>query len=120
MTARVHYFGLERQSFQPALPVSLLHDDADVNLVARPVDPAFGKDERVEIFRQNIVHAVDVEARKVQLSTFARIGNERHVVAVACHEGDRCFLADRFLDRRESGVTIRIALRALDRDAVFP
>ena len=119
MPARIHHFGLQRQSFELALPVSLFHDDTDVNFVPRPVDSALGKDKRIEIFGKHIVHAVDVEARKIQLSIFAGIRNERDVIAVARHQRDRGFLADRFFDRSETAMTVCVRFRALDRNAVL-
>src|SRR5436190_5807928 len=119
MTARVDDFSFEREALEIASPVPLFYRKADVNLVARPINTALGEDERVKIFGKNIVDAVDVEPREVQLSIFARVGNERNVIAVARHKRDRRFLAKRFVDRRKIAMTVRVALRRLQRDAVL-
>ena len=47
-----------------------------MNLVTGTVNTALGKNEPVEIFRKNIVDAVDVEAREIELPIFARVRNE--------------------------------------------
>ena len=119
MAARVHDLSFERQSFELALPVPLLYGQANVNFVARTINAALGKNERVQIFGQNIVDAVDVEAREVELSIFARVRNERNVIAIPRDERDRHFLANRFFDRRKAAMTVRIRLRGLEGNAVL-
>ena len=44
-----------------------------MNLVTRPINSALGEDKRVEIFGKNVVDAVDLEPREVQLAIFARV-----------------------------------------------
>ena len=63
--ARIQDFCFERQPVDVLLPVSLFDHDTDVDFVARAINPAFGKNERVQIFGQNVFVAADVEAREV-------------------------------------------------------
>ena len=51
MISRVYHFGFKWKPSKLAIPVALLHHDADVNVVTGPVNAALGKHKRVEIFR---------------------------------------------------------------------
>ena len=48
--SRVYHFGFNRKPSELAIPVALLHDDADVNVVAGPVNTPLGEHECIEVF----------------------------------------------------------------------
>ena len=92
--ARIDHFGFNRKPFEISVPVTLFDDDADVNVVARPVNAALGEHERIEIFRYEHCSAPSMSNREKFSCRSSRLyGMKRYVVPVARHECDRRFLA---------------------------
>src|SRR5215472_14916837 len=47
---RVYHFGFNRKASELPIPVALLHDDADMNVIAGSVNTSLGEHERVQVF----------------------------------------------------------------------
>ena len=117
--ARIDHFGLNRQTLEIAAPVALFHYQPDVNFIPRPVNAAFGKNERVETFRRDVFRAFNLKAREIQDPVFAPKRHESDVFAIARDVRYRGFFALRFFNRWKSTMTIRRCFGRLDRHAVL-
>ena len=89
-----------------------------MHLVAGPVDAALRENESVQVFGQDFVHALDVEAGEVQHPVVTRVRNETDVVAEPRDIDDGFAFVLVLLDRSERDAAVRRSLRALDRDAI--
>src|SRR6266513_2970194 len=81
--ARVHNFRFDRQTLEITLPVALLHDSADMDLVAGPVYATLGENERVEAIRPDVLYAFDLESREIQHPVIPRKREKCNIVSVA-------------------------------------
>ena len=101
-----------------ALPIPLFHHQADVHFIAGPINAAVGKNESIEIFREDAVDAVDVEARKIEHPIVARVRDEADVITQPSDIYDRFLFVFVLVDRGETDATIGRSRSALRSDSV--
>src|SRR5438094_641314 len=78
--ARIDHFRLHGKASETPVPVPLFDDEADVHFITGPINAALGENESIQVFRQYLRDAINVEAREIQHAIVARIRNEADVI----------------------------------------
>ena len=118
--ARIGLYHLEWQSVRDWLPIHLLDDDSDVDIVAGPVDTAIGKQVGLQRRRLALgVEAAGVESRQIKLSIVALVREEGKIAVALGDIHGRRLLALEILEGREGGASVGIGLAGENRQAVL-
>ena len=89
-----------------------------MDFIAGPINAALGENKSIEVFGEDVLHAIDVEAREIQHPIIARIRNETDVVAQPRDIDDWLFFVLVFIDRGKADAAIGRSQAVLHRDPV--